>query len=72
MIWRGRPLESYAAKTSRDDCARAYELFCDRVEVLWPKMSILDISLELDCGVNSVITAALKRGLPVRPIRRQP
>jgi hypothetical protein len=72
MIWRGRPIESYATATSRDDCARAYALFCDQVAVLWPTMSILDISLELDCSVNSVVTAALKRDLPLRPIRKNP
>jgi hypothetical protein len=50
MIWRGRPIESYAAKTSRDDCARAYALFCDQVAVLWPKLAIRDIATELDCS----------------------
>jgi hypothetical protein len=72
MIWRGRPLESYAAQTSRDDCARAYSLFCDKVAVLWPKMSIRDIATELDCSVNSVITAAMKAGFKLRPIARNP
>jgi hypothetical protein len=44
----------------------------DRVVELWPTMSIRDIAIELDITVNGVIKDAELRGLPSRPIARQP
>jgi hypothetical protein len=44
----------------------------DRVVELWPTMSIRDIAIELDIPVNAVINDAELRGLPSRPISRQP